>query len=900
MKIKPTHVALLLAGSLSISLFALLSNTESKTDSNTEAPVSKSSQTHASVHATFGTPRTTDAQKAAAKKELLSRLGKPATKDPLTLGDTPSRFDSAPILALKHLPKNSKAEFKLGGMELEGTVLLNTPEDQQGNWLFIIALHDMEDATLKLWNDERYGMGGTITNPQGSVAYQLEGTHDGLEYEVKQVAITDLICGTSPSVGIPGTHALAAEEAIAPPAEGPEEEVTDSTTLSLQSLPGSPNTLYLDFDGESVTASWWNNGNTVNAAPSRFNNDAYIQQIWRTVKEDYLPFNVNVTTNRAVYDATPSSQRMMIVFTDTYQWYKDVAGVAYRNSFGSSYAKVCWVFTHSGDPLHRANTASHESGHTMGLAHDGTSATAYYTGHSGKTTDTSWRPIMGTSTRAMVTWDNGSYPDANNKEDDLAIIASTLGVKANSEPTIAPLTVDQNLNIATAGAITLGSNNRPEESDRYSFTCGSGNITINLNHHPLPSTPSNNIYRSNLDLQLEVLNSSGNVVLSDPGVNKRNASVSGFIAAGSYEIRVTTTDVPNPLGYPKYGQMGEYSITGQLPVEPYTLSPVILANEATLGGSAPSQTITLTHKDSSSMAVNVTSSAAWLSVTPDSFTSTSGSTTNLSVSYDSTGLDVGTHNATIEVKVGSNAPTTIPVSFEIKPVGNYDGIVISSGKATVADTYPSSFDMPAATGSIKKVTVVLDGVSHTAPKDLQVLLVSPAGKKVMLMDGNGGSTSVSSAKLTFSDDGQVLPASLTSGIYRPSGPDGGTTSMPSPAPSATYGSTLAELNGDSPTGNWQLYVNDVAAKNGGSIDGWTITIETETQTLIATNYTQIDGTTSSISFTSTPGKNYTVESSLNMSGWDPEAQLTASKTQTTVTVSTAESSRRFFRVREDS
>ncbi|GAA5497088.1 hypothetical protein Rhal01_03277 [Rubritalea halochordaticola] len=897
MKIKPTHVTLLLAGSLSVSLFTLHSQIESQDAASKDSKDTKASKVSDSASASFQSP---EARKAKAKEALLSRLGQQATKDPLNVGNTLERIDSAPILALRSLPKAAKAEFKLGDLDVKGSVMLNTPEDEHGNWLFIVSLDDMDGATLKLWNDERYGMGGSIANPQGSVAYQIQGTHDGLEYEVKNVAITDLICGTAPEIGLPGTHAVPAAEEDSSAPVAPDAEPTDSSTLSLQSLPGSQHTLYLDFDGEVVNAAWWNNGNTINASASRFNNDHDIQQIWRTVKEDYLPFNINVTTDRSVYDATSSSNRMMVVFTDTYQWYKSVAGVAYRNSFGSSYAKVCWVFTHSGDPLHRANTASHESGHTMGLQHDGSSSTSYYTGHAGTTAETSWRPIMGTQTRAMVTWDNGSYANANNTEDDLAKIASVVGLRPNNASSIAALTVDSDMNIATEGSILMGSNNRPETSDIYSFSCGAGTVNINLHNYPLGTEPSNNKFRSDLDLKLEVLDSSGNVVLSDMGVDKRDASVSGQLAEGSYKLRVTTTEVTGSLGYPTYGQMGEYSITGNLPTEPFTLSPMQLANEVSFEGSATSQSITLTHKDSSNMAVNVTSSAAWVSATPDSFTSTSGSTTNITVNYDAAGLSIGTHNATLTVTVGSNAPVSIPVSFEVTPLGNYDGILISGGKATTADVYPSSFDMPAATGAIKSVSVLLDGVSHTNPKDLQVLLVSPSGNKVMLLDGNGGSTAISNAKMTFNAQGQTLPGTLSNGTYLPSGPDGGTTNLPSPAPAGTYSGDITSFNGDSPSGNWQLYVNDIAAKNGGSIDGWAITVETEYETLIATSYTQIDGSTSSISFRSTPGLSYTIESSLDMSNWNSETQLTATKNQTTVTVSTSESTRRFFRVRENS
>ena len=150
------------------------------------------------------------------------------------------------------------------------------------------------------------------------------------------------------------------------------------------------------------------------------------------MSEDYRPFNLNVTTERSVYDAYPVNRKTMIIFTPDNEWYGAAGGVAYVDIFGSSsYDEPGWVFVdkllYNNTPYapYAAEAGSHESGHVLGLHHDGTSTVEYYEGHGSGTT--SWAPIMGASYQKTVThWSKGEYPGANNTtEDDLAIIAGT-------------------------------------------------------------------------------------------------------------------------------------------------------------------------------------------------------------------------------------------------------------------------------------------------------------------------------------------------------------------------------------------------------------------------------------------------------------------------------------------
>ena len=75
--------------------------------------------------------------------------------------------------------------------------------------------------------------------------------------------------------------------------------------------------IYLDFDGQAVTGTAWNttfNTPTINAiAPSL--NSAAITQIWNRISEDYRPFDVNVTTDVAKFNAALSTRRIRMIFT---------------------------------------------------------------------------------------------------------------------------------------------------------------------------------------------------------------------------------------------------------------------------------------------------------------------------------------------------------------------------------------------------------------------------------------------------------------------------------------------------------------------------------------------------------------------------------------------------------
>lgn len=145
-----------------------------------------------------------------------------------------------------------------------------------------------------------------------------------------------------------------------------------------------------------------------------------------------------------------------------------------------------------------------------------------------------------------------------------------------------------------------------------------------------------------------------------------------------------------------------------------------------------------------------------------------------------------------------------------------------------ASPYPSTIEISGFTGPATNVMVTLFGLSHTWAADISILLVGPAGQKVVLMSGAGGGFDLNEVTLTF-DDGALeeLPAGqILTGNYKPTNRDN-RSAFWQPAPSGPYGSALSVFNGTDPNGAWQLFVMDVEEEDVGIIaGGWSLTINT--------------------------------------------------------------------------
>jgi hypothetical protein len=154
-------------------------------------------------------------------------------------------------------------------------------------------------------------MVGFVRFDQSPKAWRIDPSGPGGAPVLNAVELDQLICVGKP-LPPPGL-AEATAPAASPDAPGTPQFVPQAHpstfplptvvngVVPLESLPGAPGVIYLDFDGEAGPFSSWG-GVTGNAAPSGASN-AQIKEVWQRVAEDYQPFNLNVTTDRRIYDS---------------------------------------------------------------------------------------------------------------------------------------------------------------------------------------------------------------------------------------------------------------------------------------------------------------------------------------------------------------------------------------------------------------------------------------------------------------------------------------------------------------------------------------------------------------------------------------------------------------------
>lgn len=328
-------------------------------------------------------------------------------------------------------------------------------------------------------------------------------------YRMSPEKLTEIL-RKDPSAWLDETGRLLYIDDFTPPPESADTPVEPSSavqaasivladTFKLHSKPGSQRVLYLDFNGHIATGTAWSSG-TINAGPFTLDTEVStnftsaeqerIQYIWQRVKEDYVPFDVDVTTEEPPADAiTRSSSSDNLYGTRVVITSKNIGvcsgcgGVAYVGVFdyGSNHAyyQPAWVFYDalgSGNEKYVAEAISHEAGHNLGLSHDGTSTVGYYEGHGSG--PTGWAPIMGVGYyKETVQWSKGEYLNANNKEDDVSIIPANGAALRTDDfggsPTNAGSLGGSGLAVNQQGVIE-----RPLDEDYFSFVAGTGAISL--------------------------------------------------------------------------------------------------------------------------------------------------------------------------------------------------------------------------------------------------------------------------------------------------------------------------------------------------------------------------------------------------------------------------------------
>ena len=350
------------------------------------------------------------------------------------------------------------------------------------------------------------------------------------------------------------------------------------------SFPGAPSVLYLDFNGQIVTDTAWNADNKnepihgvaydLDGDTTTFNQEELdaIYEIWARVSEDFMPFNINVTTvEPPAIDFVVGRGAMRAIITTNVDdpglggsgrtWFSNAGGVAFIDSWVRSGDIPVWVFYNAlpKTPKAVAEASSHEFGHALGLSHDGRTGSAYYGGHGEG--ETGWAPIMGAGyTQEVTQWSKGEYDDATNNQDDLAIITRmTNRVTYRDDdhgagPDATPVDVIDGYLEAT-GII--------EESidyDEFVFDHPGGAARFDV----IPMTLG---FGPNLDTITTLYDADGDEVIRVADNSTLASSISiDDLAEGTYYLSIEgggfTPEVGQ--GYSDYASLGSYTVVGLL------------------------------------------------------------------------------------------------------------------------------------------------------------------------------------------------------------------------------------------------------------------------------------------------------------------------------------------------
>ena len=380
-----------------------------------------------------------------------------------------------------------------------------------------------------------------------------------------------------------------------PPA--PEQLNPLTAIPKLNSNPGAPVTIYLDFDGHTETQDWPSVRGDGQTSPvvtpvfdvdndfTTFSDDELqkIEEMWYRVSEDYSPFNINVTTiDPKTYN---DFEAVLVSIGGDGSWLGSAGGVAFLNSFNGGPVNTSYVFTDNtgkGTTIHMkgsALAASHEVGHMLGLNHN-----AVYDANGNQTAGyDSGRPDLGPIMGAPYvsereTWSNApGIVNATTLQDDFGIITGLRNQVVQFRQD------DQGNTIQTATKIIVtspivsakGILERNADVDMFQVETNSGIISFDVKGLDLqaiyPTIASVN-RGTNADLVLSLYNSSGVLITQSNIATTLDAAVSATVSAGIYYVAVTSTG--------QAGAIGQYWLSGI--VVPLPSAPTMIGPSGTL------------------------------------------------------------------------------------------------------------------------------------------------------------------------------------------------------------------------------------------------------------------------------------------------------------------------------
>ena len=346
-------------------------------------------------------------------------------------------------------------------------------------------------------------------------------------------------------------------------------------TFKMHSNKNAKHVIFLDFDGhtniEGKYVGYTYPPMNFDGTEDSFSDEekTRIQLIWKSVSEDYLPFNIDITTEQ------PKLEDLRKTGDGDERWGLRVVISQFDEDNGSHWAEgssftnkedqECYVHQEDGGdknhPISIADGISHETGHDLGLWHDGQKKThiEYYPGYTTKNGE--WSPIMGWSTWTWTQWDKGEYKGSNNDQDDLAIITSEkngFGYRKDDHGS----SKETASNIIAGGTklipVAEGIIERNTDVDYFTFSLSeSKKVTFQI---------SPDSFAPNLYIKAKLLDEAGNVIETKITETNPTVTINSDLKAGRYYLTVEGTGSvsgsPKTLnGFSDYGSLGYYEVS---------------------------------------------------------------------------------------------------------------------------------------------------------------------------------------------------------------------------------------------------------------------------------------------------------------------------------------------------
>lgn len=308
----------------------------------------------------------------------------------------------------------------------------------------------------------------------------------------------------------------------------------------LESLPGAEHVIMLESKDFSVP------------------NNEYIWTAWQVIAAGFSMLEVNITTNRDVYDNAPPSKR---------------GGVRLINEQGRSYCAHAYgtgyfcVVRKQFSAMSAGRIANHELGHLLHNSHDGdlNGEGQHYTYFAGLR-DFEWATIMGDVNhyangewdQGLHQWSKGEYDGANNQADDFAIMAQFIPFKSDDIPTSTPLVLEADGSVfATKNA---GQIERNTDTDSFTFSTGANGGRVNFDIDRTEHRGG-----GMLDVQATIKDSGGTVISQSNNSVDRSATFNEFLPTGGYTLEISGGAEGTPSnGFSNYSSIGYYGIEGSI------------------------------------------------------------------------------------------------------------------------------------------------------------------------------------------------------------------------------------------------------------------------------------------------------------------------------------------------